>query len=208
MIDGIEEAINLRPAAPADADILAQLWAISFPDKFGPVLGENALPVLRDWLRLTQRHLQTTTIAEITGVVAGFIAVRTPADPLRPDEGRWLWRALQLHYGLIGALRGLVLMMLIGDNHQPEAGEIYIEMLGVNPDRRGLGVAGRLLSYAETVAIAQNIDRLTLTVVSDNFAAIRLYEKMGFKAQAARPSRLLKWITGHPGYYDMVKRLR
>jgi ribosomal protein S18 acetylase RimI-like enzyme len=208
MIDGIEEEIKLRPAAPADADILAQLWMVSFPDKFGPVLGENALPVLRDWLRLTQRHLQTTTIAETMDVVAGFIVVRTPADPIRPDEGRWLWRALQLHYGLIGALRGLVLMMLIGDNHQPETDEVYIEMLGVNPDWRGLGVARRLLAYAETMATAQNIDRLTLTVVSDNYAAIRLYEKMGFKAQVARRSRLLKWITGHPGYYDMVKQLR
>lgn len=208
MTDGIEEAIKLRPAVPADTDILARLWMITFPDKFGPVLGENALPVLRDWLRLTQRHLQTTTIAETMGVVAGFIVVRTPADSFQPDEGRWLWRALQLHYGLIGALRGLLLMMLIGDNRQPEAGEIYIEMLGVDPARRGLGVARRLLAYADTVATGQNIDRLTLTVVSDNYAAIRLYEKMGFKAQAARSSRLLKWITGHPGYYDMVKQLR
>ncbi|HEX9923318.1 MAG TPA: hypothetical protein VGD99_11715 [Anaerolineae bacterium] len=55
---------------------------------------------------------------------------------------------------------------------------------------------------ADTDSLAQ------LWVVSDNYAAIRLYEKMGFKAQAAQRSHLLKWITGHPGYCDMVKWLR
>jgi ribosomal protein S18 acetylase RimI-like enzyme len=202
----MDQKINLRPAALADADILANLWVISFPDKFGPVLGTNALSVLRDWLRLSRRHLQTTTVAEVQGVIVGFIVLETPTSP-RPDDGSWLWRALQLHNGIFGALRGLLLMVLIDANYQPSNDEVYIEMLGVDPTWRGQGIARRLINYAKDVACAETVGQLTLTVVSDNVPAIQLYRKMGFKARPERQRRLLKWITGHPGYYEMVTQV-
>jgi hypothetical protein len=63
----VEEETTLRPAALADARELARLWVATFPDKFGPILGDKAEPVLCDWLRLSERHLQTTTVAEING---------------------------------------------------------------------------------------------------------------------------------------------
>ena len=198
--------IDLRPATPADTEILAQLWVATFPDKFGPILGQKAEAVLGDWLRLSQHHLQTTTIAEIEGTVGGFIALETPAAP-RGDDGRWFWYALQLHHGIFGALRGLIMMTLIDNNHQPDAGEVYIEMLGVAPAWRGRGIARALLSYAETVARSESVPWLTLEVVSDNTPALQLYEDFGFKIKKMQHHRLLKWITGHPGFLEMVKPL-
>lgn len=203
---GKEKKINLRPATLADAESLARLWVTTFPDKFGPILGENAEPVLRDWLRLSQRHLQTTTVAKVAEAVVGFMVLQTPAAP-RADDGRWLWHALQRHHGLFGALRGLLLMLLLDSRHRPKDEEIYIEMLGVEPGWRGQGVARRLLTHAEVVAQEQQIDRLALTVVSDNDLALRLYAKMGFAVQFEQRSRLLNWITGHPGYYEMAKQV-
>jgi ribosomal protein S18 acetylase RimI-like enzyme len=200
------EEITLRPATLADAKVLAQLWVATFPDKFGPVLGKKAEPVLCDWLRLSERHLQTTTIAEIEGDVIGFIVLETPAAP-RADDGRWLWHALQLNNGIFGALRGMLLMLLIDTNYQLNEDEGYIEMLGVDPAWRGQGVARHLITQAEAIACQQDLSQLTLVVVSDNTPAIHLYEKMGFAINSERRSRLLKWITGHPGYYEMVKYL-
>src|SRR5512139_2491839 len=110
------DKITLRSAILADARRLAHLWVATFPDKFGPILGVKAEPVLCDWLRLSQRHLGTTTIAELDGEFAGFIVLQTPAGS-RSDDGRWLWHALQLNNGIFGALRGLVLMSLIDTQH-------------------------------------------------------------------------------------------
>jgi ribosomal protein S18 acetylase RimI-like enzyme len=202
----VEEETTLRPAALADARELARLWVATFPDKFGPILGDKAEPVLCDWLRLSERHLQTTTVAEINGRVIGFIVLETAAAP-RADDGRWLWHALQLNNGILGALRGMVLMLLVDYDYRLSEGEIYIELLGVDPDWRGQGVAHHLIAHAETVARRQNATQLALAVVSDNTPAIHLYEKIGFIIKTERRSRLLKWVTGHSGYYEMVKKL-
>jgi ribosomal protein S18 acetylase RimI-like enzyme len=200
------ETITLRPAMLADAKNLAQLWVTAFPDKFGPLLGNKAEPVLCDWLRLSQCHLQTTTIAEINEAIVGFIVLETPADP-RPDDGRWLWQALQLNNSFGGALRGLLLMSLLDHHHHLSPNEVYIEMLGVNPVWRGHGVGQLLIGHAEAMAQQQGMAQLALAVVNDNLPALNLYQKLGFAISSEQRSRFLKWLTGHPGYYEMVKEL-
>jgi ribosomal protein S18 acetylase RimI-like enzyme len=199
--------ITLRPARLADTKTLAHLWMATFPDKFGPILGAKAELVLYDWLRLSQRHLATTTLAEIDGAMAGFMVLETPTTP-GVDDGGWLWHALQLHHGIFGALRGLLLMWLVHTQHRRSVGEVYIEMLGVDSAWRGHGVAHCLLAYAEETAGRQGASQLALAVVCDNAPAIHLYEGLGFEVTAEQRSRLLRWITGHSGYYEMVKRLR
>lgn len=198
--------ITLRPAILADAKPLARLWMATFPDKFGPILGEKAEPVLCDWLRLSQRHLGTTTIAELDGQFAGFITLETPAAP-HVDDGRWLWHALQLNNSIFGALRGLVLMSLIDTQRPTNPYEVYIEMLGVDSAWRGQGVGSCLIRHAENTAHQQGAGQLALAVVSDNIPAIHLYKKLGFKIKSEHRSRRLRWVTGHCGYYEMVKRL-
>ena len=196
--------IKLRPAIRPDTEILARLWARTFPDKFGPILGEKAEAVLTDWLRLSGRHLQTTTVAEIEDTVVGFIVLDTPAAP-HPDDGRWLWHALQLHNGIFGALRGLILMALIDSHHQRDRDEVYIEMLGVASGWRGRGIARALMGHAEAVAKCAGVTWLTLAVVCDNRPAIQLYDKQDFRIRRQQHSLVLKWITGHPGYLEMAK---
>lgn len=200
------DEITLRPATLNDAQRLAQLWTTTFPDKFGPILGDKAERVLCDWLRLSERHLQTTTLAEIDETVTGFMVLETSPAP-HADDGRWMWHALQLNNGIFGALRGMLLMLLIDRHHPRHSHEIYIEMLGVDPAWRGRGVAHQLIAHAEAVAQQQNFERLALAVVNDNLPAIQLYEKMGFTTQSEQRSRLLQWITGHSGYYAMVKEI-
>ncbi|MCL4297700.1 MAG: GNAT family N-acetyltransferase [Anaerolineae bacterium] len=202
----MSEEITLRPAALDDAKVLAQLWVSTFPDKFGPILGDKAERVLCDWLRLSQRHLQTTIVAEIQEAVVGFIVLETPLAP-RADDGRWLWHALQLNNGIFGALRGMLLMLLIDNDRQLSDNEVYIEMLGVDQAWRGLGVARCLIEHAEGAARQQGLNHLALAVASDNTAAIQVYEKMGFTIRAERHSRVFKWVTGHSGYYEMAKQL-
>jgi ribosomal protein S18 acetylase RimI-like enzyme len=203
-----QRRVKIRPATLADAPRLAQLWAATFADKFGPILGRKAEPVLCDWFRLSQRHLQTTILAHIEGEVVGFIVLETPSSPLA-DDGRWLWHALQLHNGIFGALRGLVLLLLVTgrNDYQPRPDEVYIEMLGVDPAWQRQGIAHYLIRYAEALALREAVKCLTLNVVIDNAPALQLYKKAGFTVQAEQRSRILRWITGHSGYYEMVKEV-
>ena len=199
-------SITLRPATPNDVKALARLWVATFPDKFGPTLGDNAERIICDWLRLSERHLETTTIAEIKGMVTGYIILDTPSSPTL-DNGRWLWQAIYLHKSVWSTLKSFILMVLMNDNRKPNSNEVYIEMLGVAPAWRGEGVAAKLLAHAETAAKQEAVAALALSVVSDNEAAITLYKKCGFEITQKKQSRILKWITGHNGYYHMSKRL-
>jgi ribosomal protein S18 acetylase RimI-like enzyme len=153
----------------------------------------------------SQRHLRTTTIAELgdNSPALSFCKHRQRHG----DDGRWLWHALQLNNGIFGALRGLVLMSLIETQHSANPHEVYIEMLGVDPAWRYQGVGSCLIRHAENTAHQRGAGQLALAVVNDNTPAIHLYEKMGFRIKSERRNRLLKWITGHHGYYEMVKRL-
>ena len=202
----MDNKIILRPAQLIDADTLARLWVETFPEKFGPIMGDNAEAIIYDWLRLSQRHLQTTTLATVDNVVVGFISLETPTAP-KPDDGRLLWHALRLHCSVFGAAKSVAKMALMDSDHKPNKDEVYIEMLGVDKNWRGRGVAKVLMHYAETVADEKNVRRLSLNVVRGNVAALNLYQDFGFTVEKENKSRVLKWLTGYSGYYQMVKPL-
>ncbi len=198
------DKITLRPATVTDARTLARLWVSVFPEKFDPILGKNGSTILYEWFRLSQYRLQMTTMAEVEKQSVGFITLETPTSP-RHDDGRLLWDALQRYNGLVGAWRSLALMWLINQDHDSRDDEVYIEMLGVARPWQGCGVASRLMDHAEAVALAQAARYVCLSVMIDNQPAVHLYEKRGFHITSEKRSRLLKWITGYSGYYEMEK---
>ncbi|WP_370962709.1 N-acetyltransferase family protein [Amycolatopsis sp. cg9] len=52
--------------------------------------------------------------------------------------------------------------------------------LAVDPDRQGLGIAGRLVAAAAAEARRRGAAKLTLRVLGHNTAARRVYERCGF----------------------------
>ena len=59
----------------------------------------------------------------------------------------------------------------------------YIETIEVHPAWRGHGIGGELLRHAEVSACASGAQAIGLHVRVDNVAAIRLYEKYGYKCR-------------------------
>ncbi|GEM_PF-2109623 len=198
--------IKLRPATPIDTPMLAHLWVNAFPDFLTPILGEKAELIIYDWLSLSQRYVQTSTVAEIEGQVTGFIMLAIPTT-YHNNEMQCLWYALRQYDGFFRATWKLWLMKLVDSDYQATRNELYIEMLGVDPNWRGQGVAQRLMAYAKAIAQSSQADWLTLSVVSDNESAISLYKKIGFEPMTTHPNRVLKWLTGQPGYNHMAKRV-
>ncbi len=56
----------------------------------------------------------------------------------------------------------------------------FLEDLYVDPAARRLGIATRLMRYAEEFARSTGAERLTLATAHDNLHAQRLYAKMGY----------------------------
>ena len=62
-------------------------------------------------------------------------------------------------------------------------GERYAELysLSVTPRRRGQGIGTQLLDFVERELSRRSIEDLTVAVMADNAAALRLYERRGLR---------------------------
>lgn len=59
-------------------------------------------------------------------------------------------------------------------------------VIGILKNYHGKNLARELYHCAESWAIAQGAIRIELTVIQDNIAAIKFYEKLGFKTEGIR----------------------
>ncbi|KRB55641.1 GNAT family N-acetyltransferase [Flavobacterium sp. Root186] len=64
---------------------------------------------------------------------------------------------------------------------ESQAGEFYIDTLGVNPHHRGKGIGSKILQFLIEEYVHKNKQTLGLLVDEDNPLAKNLYLKLGFK---------------------------
>lgn len=64
---------------------------------------------------------------------------------------------------------------------ETEAGEFYVDSLGVIPDQQGKGIGGSILSFLIDEYVSVRGETLGLLVDKENPGAKRLYLKLGFK---------------------------
>jgi ribosomal protein S18 acetylase RimI-like enzyme len=89
---------------------------------------------------------------------------------------------------------------------ESKADEYYISNVGVLPEFQNLGYGAQLLAFAEQQARAAGLSKCSLTVDFQNHAALRLYERLGYKIVYS------KTFTGEvarheSGYNRLVKNL-
>lgn len=65
--------------------------------------------------------------------------------------------------------------------------EAHITMLGIHPQYQGRGLGQALLTSLLTLARLEQANRATLEVNIANAAAVKLYQKLGFKTAGRRP---------------------
>lgn len=86
-------------------------------------------------------------------------------------------------------------LMVIGNTAARAAHRAAI-VLGIQKSAQNKGLATSLLEKAESWAKAKGVNRLELTVVEENEAARKLYEKSGYKEEGIREKALI--IDGKP----------
>ena len=101
---------------------------------------------------------------------AGFLATTPTAEQLR---ARWAegptWVAVR-----DGTVVGTVSAV-------PRATELYIRSMAVRPAVQGQGVGAQLLWTVEALGVEQRYGRLVLSSTPFLYAALRLYERLGFR---------------------------
>ncbi len=136
--------------------------------------------------------------------------------PLAPDDASGFWRqsleaASRGERVVLGAwdgelLAGTVTLLLDFPPNQPHRAEIAKLMTRL--DRRGQGVATRLMRAAEALAIEKGRTLLVLDTASEEGAA-DLYERLGFTLAGEIPDFALKphgGLTGTLVYWKRIGR--
>ncbi len=170
--------ITLRSARRDDARIIAEVIAMAIGDEVGlcNYCGQNYLDVLTDVAQAedTQYSWQNTIVAEYEGRVAGAVVGYDGA------------RLYELRKGTLAVIRRHV-------GHEPtivdetEAGEYYLDSVGVLPAYRGCGVGAALIEALCRRAFAEGAERVGLIVDIENPDAEKLYAAHGFERVGERP---------------------
>lgn len=169
--------IIVRAARREDADVIARVVAMAIGDEqaLRAYCGDDYLAVLTEVARreATQYSWQYAFVAEVAGEVAGAIVGYDGA------------RLGELREGTFAVLRERVgRVPQIAD--ETEAGEYYLDSVGVLPKFRGHGVGGALIAAFCENAYAEGHACVGLIVDNDNPQAENLYSALGFERVGRR----------------------
>lgn len=169
--------IMVRQAGREDAAMIAKAVAMAIGDEAAlrAYCGDDYLDVLTEVARRegTQYSWQHALVADVEGAQAGAVVGYDGA------------RLAELREGTFAVLRERVgKVPTIAD--ETEAGEVYLDSVGVLPKFRGLGI-GRILvdAFCER-SFAEGHERVGLIVDFSNPQAEKLYASLGFERVGTR----------------------
>lgn len=153
----------LRPAIRADLDALVELEEVSFDSDW---FSRRQLSHL-----ILRAHARTLVIIQPDDVI--------PSAPAVDDVMAALWPAGSVEHDDATPLRSVLGYGTVLFRRNSRRARLYSFCL--HPDSRGRGLAQRLLTALEQLAIAQGCTQFDLEVHTGNGAAIALYERHGFE---------------------------
>lgn len=189
--------ITIRPATEADAALIAQVVAMAIGDEEGVrhYCGEQYLDVLADIASQsdTQYSWQQTLVAEVDGEAVGAVVGYDGGELSRLREGT---------YGVIR--KTIAEAQPIID--ETEAGEYYLDSVGVLPHFQGRGIGRVLVAAFCSKVFAEGHQRVGLIVDRENPRAESLYASLGFRRVGTKPFfghhmwhlQLENQAAGHP----------
>lgn len=203
---------TIRPATVADAPALGRLWWLTFDDKFGAAFGDDAtrnVALLAAMHRIGDgRMTRATLVAEGALGPAGFLLMHTGHEGIAEFPLVEGWGVLRSHLGIRSGLRAVLVLAAMEVGHpRNRRDHAVVELLGVDPARRGRGIGRALMEAAIDRARMTGARAVSLEVVWGNTAARRLYDSLGFVPVLNRRSRVMQRLVDHPGWTRMVLSL-
>lgn len=172
----MKQDVVIRFATVEDAPIIAAAIVMAIGEE--TVLhycGKDYMAILEELARMenSQYSYRNALVAEVGGTVAGAIV---GYDGARLQELRKQTMMVICKY--LGTEPSF--------EDETEAGEYYLDSVGVLPGFRGCGIGGRLLVALRDKALAEGHKRIGLLVDFENPNAERLYHSLGFKRMEAK----------------------
>ena len=169
--------IIVREATREDAGVIAQVVAMAIGDHeaLHDYCGEDYLSVLTEVATgdVTQYSWRYAYVAEMDGVAVGAIVGYDGAELAQLREGTF--EVLRKRIGRVPSIAD-----------ETEAGEYYLDSVGVLPEFRGAGVGRELITaFCERVFV-KGYERVGLIVDCDNARAEKLYTSLGFRRVGER----------------------
>lgn len=169
------ELTTIRKATLQDAESIADYLLIAMEDIVYEFIGEHDHKKARDFmLYFSQREnnqysYQNCWVVEVDNEVVAAVNIYDGAklEALR----RPILEYIQTFYNKV---------LIVED--ETEAGEFYIDTLGVNPSQQGKGIGSKLLQFLIDEYVIKQGKTIGLLVDEDNPNAKRLYLKLGFKS--------------------------
>ncbi|MFC4062175.1 GNAT family N-acetyltransferase [Planomonospora corallina] len=191
-MEAVDEAAGagpvIRRGVPAGAeDRVAQLYWEAFGRKLGPALGP---PDRGRAFLAAHLHRDRAVVALDAGRVVGVAGYHLAGRALTGGDAA----AVLAAYGVLRGLPRLALLSLL--ERRPADGQLLMDGIAVDPDWRGRGVGGRLLTEIARVAAAHDCREIRLDVVDTNPRARRLYERHGFVALSTEHTPYLRRLLG------------
>lgn len=163
--------LTIKEAAAGDSRMIARAVILAMGEATAQLYcGSDCLKVLEEIAKRedTQYSYRHALAACVDGVPAGAIVGYDGAAllPLR-DNTLAVIRKYNPRLSMV--------------DEETEAGEFYLDSIGVLPEFRGRGIGGRLLLAMKERAFASGHERVGLLVDCENPRAERLYISQGFE---------------------------
>ena len=169
--------IVVRRAVAEDAEIIACAVAMAIGDEeaLRDYCGEEYIAVLQEVARRrkTQYSWQQALVAEVDGVAVGAVVGYDGAQLVPLREGTF--EVLRERVGRVPTIVD-----------ETEAGEYYLDSVGVLWEYRSMGVGRELVDALCAKAFAEGHDCVGLIVDMENPKAEELYRSLGFEQVGER----------------------
>lgn len=170
--------IIVRSATREDAALIAQVVAMAIGDEEGVrhYCGDDYISVLTAIASCdnTQYSWRCSLVAEVNGMRVGAVVGYDGAELCTLRNGTF-----EVLSKTIGRVPNIV--------DETEAGEYYLDSVGVLPEHRGMGVGRALVEAFCKRAFASGHRRVGLIVDMENPMAESLYTSLGFERVGSRP---------------------
>lgn len=203
---------SIRPAVAGDAQALAFLLREAAGPLADPIFGfgESARTIayLHKLARLPGNlfSYDITHVAQVDGRVVGM----SSGLPGGAITGRSIRTALSLlqAYGPVGMIRLVPRLLALRDG-SPGAPERHYHLvnLAVASEWRGAGIGSMLIERVHLSARSEGFAECSLTVINENDAARRLYQRLGYRQIAQRKSARLLRLSGVSGMALLACRI-
>lgn len=164
----------IREATPQDSDAIAEYMLLAMEEIVYAFIGERNKDGARAFLKKfnklesNQYSFQNCWVAEVENEVVAAANVYDGADLYRLREP--IIHYIHHHFHTV-----------LHPEDETQAGEFYIDFIGVKPQLQGKGIGSAILWFLINKFVVKGNNRLGLLVDEENPVAEKLYLKLGFK---------------------------